>query len=135
MPQDTIGQRLKFLMDSLGLKIRTFANALDVNETSIRNYTTKDAKPGADILERIALHFPEVNTRWLITGEDEPFLSATPAKPAPQPGAEEASHSQAIANNQDNSTIGVTDCEKKLQAAQKKIALLTDQLADKEDAD
>jgi transcriptional regulator with XRE-family HTH domain len=74
MLQETIGQRLKFLMESLNLKVRTFAGVLDVSETNIRNYLNRDSKPSSDVLERIVRHYPEVNTLWLITGEGEPFL-------------------------------------------------------------
>ena len=122
MTQETIGQRLKFVMESLNLKIRTFANALDVNETSIRNYTTKDAKPGADILERIARHYPQVNMSWLITGAGEPFLPAALPSTAPPPDAKKGTPGKASG----------TECEKELNAANEKNALLASQLTDKE---
>lgn len=61
-------------MDSLDIKVRVFANALEVSETNIRNYISRDSKPSSDILERIVRNYPQVNTAWLITGEGQPFL-------------------------------------------------------------
>ena len=75
-------------MESLSLKVRTFASALDVSETNIRNYITKDSKPSSDILERIVQQYPQVNSLWLLTGQGDPFLSNYP------PTSEQTTHVQ-----------------------------------------
>jgi transcriptional regulator with XRE-family HTH domain len=74
MSQDTIGQRIKFLIDSLNISVRKFAQALDVAETNIRNYIDKGSKPSSEALEKIARAFPQANLVWLVTGQGEPFL-------------------------------------------------------------
>jgi transcriptional regulator with XRE-family HTH domain len=142
MAQETIGQRLKFLMDSLNLKVRTFANALDVSETNIRNYTTRDSKPSADILERIVRQYPQVNTHWLVTGEGEPLLTDKSSDQSTTINAKK--NSGNIQNNTGNAqvtnNIELEQCHRDLDATrkdaaayQREIALLQGQLKDKEE--
>jgi transcriptional regulator with XRE-family HTH domain len=137
MTQETIGQRLKFLMDSLDLKVRTFASALDVSETNIRNYISKDSKPSSDILERIVQQYPMISALWLLTGEGEPFKEgAAPAQN--QTNISGKKNNVAVAGG-DAKTIqnnyNLSDCERdrdafkaQLDKALREIELLTGQL-------
>ena len=75
--QQTINERLKFLIEALGISARAFSRTLDVSESTTRNYLDKSTKPSTDYIERIANHFKSVNLAWLITGEGEPLLSST----------------------------------------------------------
>jgi hypothetical protein len=77
MEETTINQRLKYLIDILGLKVSAFSRQLGVSETSTRNYTDRSTKPGAEYLEKVANHFKQVNMSWLLTGNGEPLLPAT----------------------------------------------------------
>lgn len=142
MAQETIGQRLKFLMDSLDLKVRTFANALDVSETNIRNYTTRDSKPSADILERIVRQYPQVNTHWLVTGEGEPLLSreGTSDQSTTTNTKKNSGNIQNNTGNAQVTNIKLEECQRDLEATrkdaaayQREIALLQGQLKDKEE--
>jgi hypothetical protein len=83
MSQETINQRLNFLIKSLGLSIRAFSAALGVSDTNTRNYLTKGTKPNSDYLESILRHFNRVNPAWLITGQGEPFLTEPSASDEP----------------------------------------------------
>lgn len=78
MSETTINQRLKFLIDSLNLKVGAFSRIIGVSETSTRNYTDRTSKPGSEYLEKIGTHFKQVNLTWLITGDGEPFLTDSP---------------------------------------------------------
>jgi hypothetical protein len=136
MSESTINQRLKILIETLGLKVGAFSRALGVSETSTRNYTDRSSKPGADYLEKIAIHFNQVNLTWLITGEGEPLLTG---------GDSQASH---IKNNYGNSVgsnnkggsvtqhhTGATspgERDTKLALAEKEIQHLREQLAAKD---
>jgi hypothetical protein len=80
MNETTINQRLKYLIDVLGLKVSAFSRELGVSETSTRNYTDRTTKPGADYLEKVANHFRQVNMSWLLTGNGEPLLPTSDAK-------------------------------------------------------
>ncbi len=141
MSQETIGQRLKFLMDSLHLKVRTFASALDVSETNIRNYISKDSKPSSDILERIVQQYPQVHALWLLTGNGEPFLSSSSENNQTTAHAEKFFRSPVVGTNhgtayqENNATPAAADTENlkiKLALAEKEVEHLKVQLAMKD---
>jgi hypothetical protein len=70
----TINERLKFLIQELGISVRAFSSTLEVPDTNTRNYLDKGTKLNSDYIERIARHFPGVNLNWLITGNGTPML-------------------------------------------------------------
>ena len=82
--QETIGQRIKFLLDELGLSIRKLARTLDVSDTNIRNYIERGSKPSSDVIEKILRSFPQLNSLWLITGQGEPFLAKSTGTSGPE---------------------------------------------------
>jgi hypothetical protein len=71
--QLTVNERLKFLIKALKISARAFSAQLEVPESSTRNYLDKGTKLNSDFLERIGLHFENVNLNWLITGKGEPL--------------------------------------------------------------
>ncbi len=73
MTEQSIGQRIKFLIEATEFSVRKFAQAIDVSETNIRNYTDRGTKPSSDVLEKIALQFPQTNLEWLLTGRGAAF--------------------------------------------------------------
>lgn len=75
MSETTINQRLNFLLKELGMKAGAFARALELSETTVRNYVDRTAKPSSEVLEKISNTFRQVNLVWLITGRGEPFIS------------------------------------------------------------
>ncbi|MDO7876027.1 hypothetical protein Q5H93_14885 [Hymenobacter sp. ASUV-10] len=78
--QETINQRIKFLIEKLGLSVRGFSAALDTPVSTTRNYLDKETKPSTDYIERISEHFKTVNIHWLITGQGEPFIGEAPTQ-------------------------------------------------------
>lgn len=147
MAEEPIGQRIKFLITSLGLSVRKFAHALDVGETNIRNYLDRGTKPSSDILEKIILSFPQVNMVWLLTSEGEPFITNEANSGGTQTGnfnqtgtgniqKVKGNKNNVQTNNGDHATITnnvkLDDCQRELKAASEKIEMLTSQLADKE---
>jgi transcriptional regulator with XRE-family HTH domain len=98
MPQLTIGQRIKFLLDSQGGSIRKFARLLDVSDTNIRNYIERGTKPSSDTLEKLLQIIPHLNPIWLLTGEGDAFLL--------QPGESAQIGATTVKNNSGNS-IGI----------------------------
>ncbi|WP_210516448.1 helix-turn-helix domain-containing protein [Hymenobacter terricola] len=83
MEQVPIGQRLKILIQALGLKVRTFAQALNVSETTVRNYLDRGSKPSSDFLESIIIHFEKTNPVFLLTGNGQPLLGIIDTGVAP----------------------------------------------------
>ena len=141
MSETTINQRLNFLLGELGMKPGAFSRALNLSETTVRNYVDRSAKPSSDVLEKIATTFKQVNVVWLVTGDGEPLL--------PEYSGPNHSHSVNAKNFLGN--VGVTtngsiaqdigthatllgahanlhDCEKELDSSKREIELLRQQL-------
>jgi transcriptional regulator with XRE-family HTH domain len=138
MSQETIGQRLKFLMESLSLKVRTLAGALDLSETNVRNYISRDSKPSSDVLERILRQYPQVNPRWLLTGIGEPFL---PSISSNMTNTAQIKNNSGIGINNGTATqhISLEACQRELEnmrrdaaSYQREIELLQEQLQGKD---
>jgi transcriptional regulator with XRE-family HTH domain len=135
MEEQSIGQRIRFLMTGLNLKVSTFARALEVSETNIRNYLERGTKPSSDVLEKLANTFEQVNIVWVVTGKGDPFLpgasesttSATTIEGKKNKGIQNTGNGNNTINN-----ISLDSCKRDLASAHEKITLLTSQLADKE---
>ncbi len=116
MSQDTINQRLIFLLNALGMKAGSFSRALGVSETTVRNYLDRNSKPSSDILEKIAYTFEQVNLTWLVTGRGEPLLTDVPTQTNIS-GKKSAVN--VLGNNHGTATQNnytVADCEKERDA-------------------
>lgn len=75
MEQLPVNQRIKFLIEHMGISARAFSTLIDESPTNTQNYIGKrNSMPGADYLEKVLAHFENVNPIWLITGKGEPFL-------------------------------------------------------------
>jgi len=142
MSQETINERIKFLIEKLGMSARGFSMAIGSSDTNTRNYLDRGSKPGADYLERILRRFEAINGTWLLTGRGEPFLTNTPSDQSTTINAEE--NSGNIQNNTGNAqvtnNIELAECKRDLEASrkdaaayQREIALLQGQLKDKEE--
>ncbi len=77
MTQSPISQRLKILIEKLGLDTRSFSQALGVSEGTTRNYFNRGSKPNADYLEKLSISFESANLHWLLTGNGEPLIPPT----------------------------------------------------------
>lgn len=146
--QETINQRLKFLIESLGMSVRAFSTTLGAPASTTRNYLDKDTKPSSDYIERIVAHFEDVNLNWLVAGKGEPFMSGKSDSVTTQTGnfnQSGASNKQTIKGNkgavQNNTGSGNTitnnvkldDCKRDLEAAQRENEYLRGKLQDKEE--
>jgi hypothetical protein len=137
MSQETINERIKFLIEALGMSVRGFSLEIGSSDTNTRNYLDRGSKPGADYLERIVRRFEAINGTWLLTGLGEPFLS----NPATMTNENKARIKKTKGNIQSNSgqtvnNITMSDCEQdlltcqaKLMASETEVRLLRDQLA------
>ncbi len=63
--------RIKEFIDYKGISAGELADLLDVQRSNISHILNGRNKPGAVFLERFLLTFPEINARWLLTGEGE----------------------------------------------------------------
>ncbi|AMJ65923.1 transcriptional regulator [Hymenobacter sp. PAMC 26628] len=145
MAQTNINERLKFLIEALGMSARAFSAAIGSGDTNTRNYLDRGSKPGADYLEKIMRRFETVNSAWLITGDGEPFLPGAPA-----PGtltqtqkknrqSQKGSQGNFIQTNHGVISYSIADCEKErdtykasVESYKKEVELLREQLAMKD---
>jgi hypothetical protein len=76
---DTINQRLEALVHALGFSsLNAFDKALQVpRNTTVCYVGEQKSKPGPEFLRKLFVTFPNVDARWVITGEGSSF---TPEK-------------------------------------------------------
>lgn len=61
--------RIKEYIDYKGISPGELAGLLDVQRSNISHILNGRNKPGASFIERFLTVFPELNARWLLTGE------------------------------------------------------------------
>jgi phage repressor protein C with HTH and peptisase S24 domain len=80
--QNSVKDRLKILIDLLGLSLKDFSSKTGIPYRTIQSYLSGINIPGGENLQKICAEF-SVNINWLLTGEGEPFLNKhkEPEKP------------------------------------------------------
>jgi len=76
-------------MAHYGLSAHDLAERLRIQKSAVSHLLSGRNKPRFDILQRFATAFPELNIRWLLTGEGEMMLSPTPPEPSLFPPADD----------------------------------------------
>ncbi|WP_347840973.1 helix-turn-helix transcriptional regulator [uncultured Draconibacterium sp.] len=65
--------RIKRFIDAKGITAGELASALDVQRSNISHILNGRNKPGASFIEKLLLQYPDINARWLLTGQGEMF--------------------------------------------------------------
>ena len=76
-------ERLKLLIEKLGLSIKDFAKATGIPYRTVQYYLSGKTIPGADKLEKMCAKFG-ININWLLTGEGEMFIKKEKPEPSPK---------------------------------------------------
>lgn len=63
--------RIKKYMDYKSISAGELANLLEVQRSNISHVLNGRNKPGASFIEKFLISFPDLNARWLMTGEGE----------------------------------------------------------------
>lgn len=58
-------------MDYKSISAGELANLLEVQRSNISHVLNGRNKPGASFIEKLLISFPDLNARWLLTGEGE----------------------------------------------------------------
>jgi hypothetical protein len=136
MEQGSVNQRLKFLIEHLGLSARAFSELIGESPTNTHNYIGKrNSMPGADYLEKVVNHIENVNPMWLTTGKGNPFLGDAPVSTQSTTITAPKNKGNIQNNTGSHNSIGAApldDCRRDLAAAQKEVELLREQLAGKD---
>lgn len=61
--------RIKKFIEAKGITAGELAAVLDVQRSNISHILNGRNKPGASFIERLLLEFPDLDARWLLTGE------------------------------------------------------------------
>ncbi|WP_163325151.1 helix-turn-helix domain-containing protein [Draconibacterium mangrovi] len=76
--------RIKNFIEAKGISAGELAAVLDVQRSNISHILNGRNKPGASFIERLLLEFPDLNARWLLTGEGDMFNDHVSVKNNPQ---------------------------------------------------
>ncbi|WP_319266818.1 helix-turn-helix transcriptional regulator [uncultured Draconibacterium sp.] len=91
--------RIKNFIDAKGISAGELAAVLDVQRSNISHILNGRNKPGASFIEKLLLEFPDLNARWLLTGEGDMFSGQVSVASAPQqklPMVEEVRKEQPV---------------------------------------
>lgn len=91
--KNTVNERFKIFFESLKIKNEEFAENIEANPKEASNWK-KTTKIPLERLKVILLRYPQLNSRWLITGEgtmlepryhqhDNPYTANDPTIPPP----------------------------------------------------
>lgn len=61
--------RIKEYIDYKGISPGELASLLEVQRSNISHILNGRNKPGASLIEKLLIVFPDLNARWLMTGE------------------------------------------------------------------
>ena len=64
----TIQERLQVILKMHQLSPSAFADKIGVQRSNISHVLSGRNKPSLDFLEKIIIHFPKVNAKWLVSG-------------------------------------------------------------------
>lgn len=71
-------ERIQEFIDSKGISAGELASLLEVQRSNISHILNGRNKPGASLIEKMLIVFPELNARWLLTGEGKMLEKETP---------------------------------------------------------
>jgi transcriptional regulator with XRE-family HTH domain len=71
----TINQRLKSIFESKKLKVNQVAAELEIDYRQFNNWLNQ-TKPSIDGLQKILKYLPDIDARWLLTGERQSEISS-----------------------------------------------------------
>jgi len=63
-------ERLKLIIDHLGLSVLAFAKSIDASQQMLFNYT-KGRTPSLEVIQKILTVYPQFNVEWLVLGKGE----------------------------------------------------------------
>lgn len=80
----SIGDRIRWLMESRGYKQVELANKIGVTQAAISNLVTDSSrKPSAPTLLKLAAAL-DANPEWILSGDGDPYMVAPPSKESEQ---------------------------------------------------
>lgn len=102
-------KRLQLIMASNRLNASSFADRIGVQRSNVSHILNGRNKPGYDFLLKVVQAFPNVNTHWLLTGEEntDPIVNEVQ-----EPGMSYNSSSIKKAFSQESKELSVVNAPK-----------------------
>lgn len=75
--QHPLSQRLKNLIDLIGANRNQIAKAADIDYVSFTRAVEGKAIPRFDMIEKLYITFPKIDSRYLLTGDGDPLPKVT----------------------------------------------------------
>lgn len=66
-------ERVKYLIEYFDMSKSDFASKMNITPQALSNVLSGENNPGFNFIYNLAIAFPNINMRWLITGEGEIF--------------------------------------------------------------
>lgn len=71
--EQSVNQRIKLLIDELGLTVNAFANKTGVSQKALSNMFLRGTEPSSKTISSICKMVEHINKEWLLTGEGQMF--------------------------------------------------------------
>lgn len=77
--EEIVNQRIADVIKWSAMSQRKFAETIDISQMIISSLFTRGSKPSCEMMRKIVKAFPQIDARWLLTGEGT-MLTDTPVK-------------------------------------------------------
>ena len=75
-----LGDRLKILMKELDINQAQVADMTNVTRQNISNIINGKGNPSIEWVRKLVIAYPNINTKWFVTGEGEMLIDAIPGE-------------------------------------------------------
>jgi transcriptional regulator with XRE-family HTH domain len=75
-----LNSRVMLVLQESGRTKSDFSQLLNVSMAQLSHISSGRNKPGVELLQKVAEHFPEYNAHWLLTGNGDKLLKKTKDK-------------------------------------------------------
>lgn len=70
----SIKERLRTVIESQDISIKTFAESVDTPLRTVHNYLSGEREPSSEFLIKVAIQF-NINLNWLLLNRDDMYIS------------------------------------------------------------
>lgn len=77
---ELINERVRLIYKSYNITLKSFSEALDISEGTLKSMFNRGTNPSFEVIEKIANAYPNLSLEWLITGKGEMLKQDTKTK-------------------------------------------------------
>lgn len=68
---EVINERIRIIYKSYNITLKSFSEALDISEGTLKSMFNRGTNPSFEIIKKITNAYPDISLDWLITGKGE----------------------------------------------------------------